>query len=71
MWSTDRAAIHSGLVDTLHGQHVINTRVKSHLVHNGDAGLLSAGVQVHRNKSGWNKLFATYLEEHDLKDINS
>ena len=38
---THGAAVGPGLVDTLHGQHVVDARVQTHLVHYGDARLLS------------------------------
>ncbi len=37
---THSAPVSFGLVDTLHGQHVVDARVQSHLIHNGDACLL-------------------------------
>ena len=37
---THSAAVSFGLVDTLHGQHVVDARVQSHLIHDGDARLL-------------------------------
>lgn len=51
MRDTDRAAVGSGLVDALHGQHVVDTGVQSHLVHDGNTGLLRAGVQMKNTHS--------------------
>lgn len=40
---TYSATVCFGLVDALHGQHVINARVQAHLIDYGDASLLSTG----------------------------
>jgi len=38
--NTYSATVCLGLVDALHGQHVINARVQTHLIDDGDASIL-------------------------------
>lgn len=68
---THSAAVSFGLVNTLHGQHVVDTRVQSHLIHYGNPRLLRTDTHKdarrHSHLALDNKLFMTrFIQLHPI-----